>query len=42
MDALEEQVRLIRGELDPAAQARVEAEEEVLSNKDYFFDWEGD
>ncbi len=41
VDTLEEQVALIRAEEDPAAARQAEPEEE-LSNKDYFWDWEGD
>jgi Ser/Thr protein kinase RdoA (MazF antagonist) len=41
-DALEEQLRLIRADADPAAQRQLDAEAEELSNKDYFWDWEGD
>ena len=45
---LEEQVGVVRGELKPevleaaGAEPEAEAEEEALTNKDYFWDWEGD
>ena len=42
-EALEEQLALVRAEADPrAAEAARGEEPEELSNKDYFWDWEGD
>jgi Ser/Thr protein kinase RdoA (MazF antagonist) len=42
VEALEEQLRLIRADADPESQRRIEETEEELGNKDYFWDWEGD
>jgi len=43
-EALEEQLTLVRADLDPkAAEAAREAEaDEELTNKDFFWDWDGD
>lgn len=40
-DTLEEQVEMVRRESDPEAYATTAADEE-LTNKDFFWDWEGD
>lgn len=40
-DDLEEQLRVIRREIDPEQAASAQQQEEELTNADYFWDWEG-